>query len=82
MILPYIEHIYFSEKHHGHGEDKEDHDNPVPHLIGVSLVLGFIFMLVVDQVRGNLELKGTVQEFIFKSSGRNKTFFYFNLGWI
>ncbi|XP_023344039.1 LOW QUALITY PROTEIN: zinc transporter ZIP9-B-like [Eurytemora carolleeae] len=40
----------YSEKHHGHGEDKEDHDNPVPHLIGVSLVLGFIFMLVVDQI--------------------------------
>jgi hypothetical protein len=25
-------------------------DNPVPHIIGVSLVLGFIFMLFVDQV--------------------------------
>jgi len=30
-------------------------------------------MLVVDQVRGNLEFKRTVQEFIFKSSGPSKT---------
>ena len=43
----------YSEKHHDHGEGKEDNDNPVPHLIGVSLVLGFIFMLVVDQVKSN-----------------------------
>lgn len=39
---------------HNKGEEEEgehhEHDNPVPHLIGVSLVLGFIFMLVIDQV--------------------------------
>lgn len=38
---------------HEHGEGKEEHDheeNPVPHLIGVSLVLGFLFMLVIDQI--------------------------------
>merc|ERR1719158_992035 len=33
---------------HGHGH--EHVENPVPHIIGVSLVLGFIFMLIVDQV--------------------------------
>jgi len=42
-----------SEGHgeHGHDHGGEDHqDNPVPHLIGVSLVLGFIFMLIIDQI--------------------------------
>ena len=53
-----------SDEHHGggghshHGTDEagsgsgdaDHHDNPVPHLIGVSLVLGFIFMLIIDQV--------------------------------
>ena len=43
------------EGHHGEGTQESDHadqheDNPVPHIIGVSLVLGFIFMLIVDQV--------------------------------
>jgi len=40
-------------KHHEHGEEGEGHgheENPVPHLIGVSLVLGFLFMLVIDQI--------------------------------
>jgi hypothetical protein len=33
------------------GEGGEAHqDNPVPHIITVSLVLGFIFMHFVDQV--------------------------------
>ena len=43
-----------SEHHHEHGEGAEeghDHEeNPVPHLIGVSLVLGFLFMLIIDQI--------------------------------
>jgi len=42
-----------TEHHHDHGEGVEGHDheeNPVPHLIGVSLVLGFLFMLIIDQV--------------------------------
>lgn len=34
----------------GHQEHEHHHENPVPHIIGVSLVLGFIFQLVVDQV--------------------------------
>lgn len=34
--------------HHNESEHKHE-ENPVPHLIGVSLVLGFIFMLVIDQ---------------------------------
>jgi len=38
-----------TEHHHDHeGHDHEE--NPVPHLIGVSLVLGFLFMLIIDQV--------------------------------
>ena len=32
---------------HGHGHEEE---NPAHHLIGVALVLGFIFMLIIDQV--------------------------------
>merc|ERR1719308_744215 len=39
-----------AEHHHEHGEEHDHEENPVPHLIGVSLVLGFIFMLVIDQV--------------------------------
>ena len=38
---------------HEHGEGAEGHvheENPVPHLIGVSLVLGFLFMLIIDQI--------------------------------
>merc|ERR1719308_830806 len=34
--------------HSHHSEEHEE--NPVPHLIGVSLVLGFIFMLIIDQI--------------------------------
>jgi len=37
------------KEHLDEGEHHEQ-ENPVPHLIGVSLVLGFIFMLVIDQV--------------------------------
>lgn len=34
-----------------HNESEHTHEeNPVPHMIGVSLVLGFIFMLVIDQI--------------------------------
>ena len=28
----------------------EEEENPAQHLIGVALVLGFIFMLIIDQV--------------------------------
>jgi len=38
-----------TEHHHDH-EDHDHEENPVPHLIGVSLVLGFLFMLIIDQV--------------------------------
>jgi len=39
-----------AEHHHDHGEEHDHEENPVPHLIGVSLVLGFLFMLIIDQV--------------------------------
>jgi len=57
--------------HHGHepGEatagGAEEHENPGHHLIGVSLVLGFIFMLIIDQIAtsrsgsGSLEVGGS-----------------------
>jgi len=38
-----------TEHHHDH-EEHDHEENPVPHLIGVSLVLGFLFMLIIDQV--------------------------------
>jgi len=50
--------------HEGGGDHGEEghHDNPVPHLIGVSLVLGFIIMMVIDQIAasksGSLEVAG------------------------
>jgi len=50
----------YQQNDHHHEEGEEHAENPVPHLIGVSLVLGFIFMLVIDQVassrsRGDVE---------------------------
>jgi len=43
-----------NEEHHHHeeaGESAHHHEeNPVPHIIGVSLVLGFLFMLIIDQI--------------------------------
>jgi len=45
--------LAYQQTPHQHGTEEtahEHHENPVPHIIGVSLVLGFIFMLVVDQV--------------------------------
>lgn len=46
------EHTGHEHKESGteHGHEHEHVENPVPHIIGVSLVLGFIFMLIVDQV--------------------------------
>jgi len=42
----------YRQDRHSHEEkhSEEEHDNPVPHLIGISLVLGFVFMLIVDQI--------------------------------
>jgi len=54
------------EGHHGEGTQESDHadqheDNPVPHIIGVSLVLGFIFMLIVDQVANAMSASRDVE---------------------
>ncbi len=35
---------------HGHGEHEHEHGSDLHTYIGVSLVLGFIFMLLVDQI--------------------------------
>ncbi len=57
------------------GEDKEGEggeahqDNPVPHIIGVSLVLGFIFMLFVDQVI-NICILGAYSPLLVLQRGR------------
>merc|ERR1719270_2512345 len=52
--------------HHVEGTQESDHadqhvDNPVPHIIGVSLVLGFIFMLIVDQVANAMSASRDVE---------------------
>jgi len=54
LNMAYNSHHGSEDKHSGHehspGPQTEHQEDPVPHLIGVSLVLGFIFMLIVDQV--------------------------------
>ena len=40
---------YTATNNHQQHSDHEDEENPAHHLIGVSLVLGFLFMLVIDQ---------------------------------
>merc|ERR1711988_2088569 len=52
--------------HHVESTPESDHadqheDNPVPHIIGVSLVLGFIFMLIVDQVANAMSASRDVE---------------------
>lgn len=38
--------------HHAHNQSEQTHEESDPlSVIGISLVLGFIFMLLVDQVR-------------------------------
>merc|ERR1719228_3154119 len=54
------------EGHHGESTQESDHadqheDNPVPHIIGVILVLGFIFMLIVDQVANAMSASRDVE---------------------
>jgi len=51
---------------HGEGTEESGHadhheENPVPHIIGVSLVLGFIFMLIVDQVANAMSASRDVE---------------------
>jgi len=43
------------------GHAHEHDENPVPHIIGVSLVLGFIFMLIVDQVANAMSASRDVE---------------------
>ena len=56
---------YTGHTDHHHEEGGEDGENPAHHLIGVSLVLGFIFMLIIDQLAS--ASKGDVE------GGRGKT---------
>ena len=55
LNMAYTAHTAHQE--HGHTDsggptpgEEEHHENPGHHLIGVALVLGFIFMLIIDQV--------------------------------
>ena len=55
LNMAYTAHAAHQE--HGHTDsggptpgEEEHHENPGHHLIGVALVLGFIFMLIIDQV--------------------------------
>jgi len=52
LNMAYSSHQHHHNDHEGpHNESGHSHEeNPVPHIIGVSLVLGFIFMLIIDQI--------------------------------
>ena len=43
----------------GHDHGHEEEENPAHHLIGVALVLGFIFMLIIDQIAASHSGGGT-----------------------
>lgn len=42
----------------GDKHEKHQHDSDPHSLIGVTLVLGFVFMLLVDQIGGSLHARG------------------------
>ena len=58
LNMAYTAHTaHAAHQDHGHTDsggptpgEEEHHENPGHHLIGVALVLGFIFMLIIDQV--------------------------------
>lgn len=58
LNMAYTAHTaHAAHQEHGHTDsggptpgEEEHHENPGHHLIGVALVLGFIFMLIIDQV--------------------------------
>lgn len=56
LVMAYTKKGEHRHDHGGAGEEGDEgeghhhEDNPVPHIIGTSLVLGFIFMLFVDQI--------------------------------
>ena len=59
---------YSQGSHHSHGHEQgtehTEHghtENPVPHIIGVSLVLGFLFQLIVDQVATAMTVRADVE---------------------
>lgn len=59
---------YSQGSHHSHGHEQgtehTEHshtENPVPHIIGVSLVLGFLFQLIVDQVATAMTARADVE---------------------
>ena len=46
-----------ADEHH-HGDHEHEHGSDIHSYIGVSLVLGFIFMLLVDQIGGGNHAHG------------------------
>jgi len=61
---------------HGH----EEEENPAQHLIGVALVLGFIFMLIIDQVATSHSGGGARDPEGGRSSGRGSVSWTATLG--
>jgi len=61
---------------HGH----EEEENPAHHLIGVALVLGFIFMLIIDQVATSHSGGGARDPEGGRSSGRGSVSWTATLG--
>ena len=50
LNMAYSEHSSDHDQEGNHSDHHHQQENPGHHLIGVSLVLGFIFMLIIDQI--------------------------------
>ena len=62
LNMAYTTHAHSS--HHHDGTESTEHqevENPGHHLIGVALVLGFIFMLVIDQAASSRSSKADLE---------------------
>lgn len=55
------------EEHESHGDQEHDHGTELHSWIGVALVLGFVFMLLVDQIGGSIHSRTSGE-----SSNRNR----------
>jgi hypothetical protein len=52
-------------EHHEHHHNHEESGSELHSWIGVALVLGFVFMLLVDQIGGSIHARGSAGLFVF-----------------
>jgi solute carrier family 39 (zinc transporter), member 9 len=62
-----VEHAHEHHDHEAHDHEHHDHGTELHSWIGVALVLGFVFMLLVDQIGGSIHSRTSGD-----SSGRNR----------